>query len=189
MHKMSTFVVLTTRQALPAGRRPRNATPTSPMGSWLPRLGITSPGCILPSTDILSVRPLPETEASFGSTALPAKSRSALVVSHHLDGFLRTMSHGLVASRCQPWGSTRFAQLSSQSPEGPSQLEPPSSHRSLTPFEEFPSLSSRVASLRPLHLLPLATRPVPRPRPRHATRLTRSPKRTRQWGQGTISSW
>jgi len=161
MRKMSTFVVLTTRQALPAGRRPRNTTATSPKGNWLPRLGITSPGCSRPSTDMLSARLLPETEASFGLAALPAKSRSALVVSHHLDGFLRTMSHGLVASRCQPWGSTRFAQPRSQSPEGLSQLEPPSPHRRLTPFEEFPSPSSRVASLRPLHLLPLTTRPVP----------------------------
>jgi hypothetical protein len=35
----------------------------------------------------------------------------------------------------------------------------------LAPFEEFPSISSRAASLRPLHLLSLAARPVPKRRP------------------------
>jgi len=40
---------------------------------------------------------------------LPAsESRSVLVVSHHLDGFLRSKGRGLVASRCQSWGSPRF---------------------------------------------------------------------------------
>jgi len=38
----------------------------------------------------------------------PPKSRSALVVSHHLDGFLRFSSRGLVASRCRSWGPPRF---------------------------------------------------------------------------------
>jgi hypothetical protein len=37
------------------------------------------------------------------------KSRSALVVSLHLDGFRRTNGRGLVASHCRPWGSLRFA--------------------------------------------------------------------------------
>jgi len=40
---------------------------------------------------------------------LPAsESRSVLVVLHHLDGFLRSKGCGLVASRCQSWGSPRF---------------------------------------------------------------------------------
>jgi hypothetical protein len=33
----------------------------------------------------------------------PSKSRSVLVVSHHLDGFLRCVVCGLVASRCRSW--------------------------------------------------------------------------------------
>ena len=37
---------------------------------------------------------------------LPA--RSALVVLHHLSGFLLRAGFGLVASRCQSWGSSRF---------------------------------------------------------------------------------
>lgn len=36
------------------------------------------------------------------------KSRSALVVSLHLDGFRRASGRGLVASHCRPWGSLRF---------------------------------------------------------------------------------
>jgi len=36
------------------------------------------------------------------------KSRSALVVSLHLDGFRRANGRGLVASHCRPWGSLRF---------------------------------------------------------------------------------
>jgi hypothetical protein len=40
---------------------------------------------------------------------LPAsESRSARVVLHHLGGFLRSEGRGLVASRCQSWGSPRF---------------------------------------------------------------------------------
>jgi hypothetical protein len=39
------------------------------------------------------------------------ESRSVLVVSHHLDGFLRSGDCGLVASRCRSWGSPRFPHL------------------------------------------------------------------------------
>jgi len=42
----------------------------------------------------------------------PPKSRSALVVLHHLDGFLRCSDCGLVASRCQSWGPPRFRMVS-----------------------------------------------------------------------------
>jgi hypothetical protein len=74
-----------------------------------------------PSTDVSNARPLPEPSpcedpASGGSeepradgTTRPA-SRSDLVVSHHLAGFLRAKDRGLVASRCRSWGSPRFLQ-------------------------------------------------------------------------------
>jgi hypothetical protein len=74
-----------------------------------------------PSTDISNARPLPEPSpcedpASGGSeepradgTTRPA-SRSDLVVSHHLAGFLRAKDRGLVASRYRSWGSPRFLQ-------------------------------------------------------------------------------
>lgn len=44
----------------------------------------------------------------FGSTMPLVDSRSALVVLHHRDGFLRDPGRELVASRCRPWGSSRF---------------------------------------------------------------------------------
>jgi hypothetical protein len=46
----------------------------------------------------------------------PSSSRSVLVVSHHLDGFLRAKDHGLVASRYRSWGSPRFPK---PAPHGP----------------------------------------------------------------------
>jgi hypothetical protein len=38
----------------------------------------------------------------------PPPSRSVLAVSHGLDGLLHLQGRGLVASRCQSWGSPRF---------------------------------------------------------------------------------
>jgi hypothetical protein len=37
-----------------------------------------------------------------------SKSRSARVVSHHLDGFLRATARRFVAPCCRSWGSPRF---------------------------------------------------------------------------------
>jgi hypothetical protein len=49
-----------------------------------------------PPAGIPSARPLPEAEASFGPTLPSADSRSTLMVSHHLDGFLRARVTGLL---------------------------------------------------------------------------------------------
>ena len=49
-----------------------------------------------PSAGIPSARPLPGAEAPFGPTLPHAGSRSALVVSHHLDVLLRTKVTGLL---------------------------------------------------------------------------------------------
>ncbi len=46
-------------------------------------------------------------------------SRSALVVSHHLGGFLRAAGPGLVASRYRTWGSLRFTYAKRQVYEAP----------------------------------------------------------------------
>jgi len=51
---------------------------------------------VCPSADIPAARPLPGAEAPFGLTVPPARSRSAFVVSHHLDGLLRTTATGLL---------------------------------------------------------------------------------------------
>jgi hypothetical protein len=56
------------------------------------------------------MRPLPPALPPASASGSPdPTTRSALVVSHHLDGFLRTWARGLVASRCRSWGSPRFA--------------------------------------------------------------------------------
>jgi len=63
-----------------------------------------------PSIDMLAKRQLPRRRRAVASASKvpPSKSRSALVVLHHLGGFLRSASCGLVASRCRSWGSPRF---------------------------------------------------------------------------------
>src|SRR5688572_19961553 len=44
-------------------------------------------------------------------------SCSVHVVSHHLDGFLRTAGSGLVASRYRTWGSLRFTSTKRRKPK------------------------------------------------------------------------
>jgi hypothetical protein len=57
-----------------------------------------------------SARPLPTRRQAPGLRTPRATERSgsALVVSHHLDGLLRTDGASIVAARCRPWGSPRF---------------------------------------------------------------------------------
>jgi hypothetical protein len=86
-------------------------------------------------------------------TTRPA-SRSALVVSHHLDGFLRAKDRGLVASRYRSWGSPRFTETCSHDPTPTARVGgPPEAARrtgarqasfpaTLRPFEEFPSFAA-----------------------------------------------
>jgi len=67
------------------------------------------------------------------------QSRSALVVSHHLDGFLRAKGCGFVAPRCQP-GVRRVSCLPPPaSPEGDKRGSGTVPATRFTPFEEFPS--------------------------------------------------
>jgi hypothetical protein len=47
----------------------------------------------------------------FGVEGATLAACSALVVSHHLGGFLLRKVRGLVASRCRSWGSSRFRRL------------------------------------------------------------------------------
>jgi len=58
---------------------------------------------------LLLPSPMVETTSDFcfGPPSPGGRSRSALVVSHHLDGFLRRVSCGFVAPRCRSWGSSR----------------------------------------------------------------------------------
>jgi hypothetical protein len=63
--------------------------------------------------------------ARFGLEVPPSKSRSVLVVSHHLDGFLRCCGCGLVASRCRSWGSSRFGLQMAGDQAGRLETSPP----------------------------------------------------------------
>ena len=92
-----------------------------------------------PSADMPSVRPLQEAEAPVGLTVPPASSRSALVVSHHLDGLLRTMGRGFIAPRSQP-GVRRVSGLAAFSAaRGRRRWAGTFPATRFTPFEEFPS--------------------------------------------------
>lgn len=88
-------------------RNARSAEAPRSCLSW----GSSRPSAVPPAPRPLPVRP-PATEAAgkrpFGSTMPLVDSRSALVVLHHRDGFLRDSGCELVASRCRPWGSSRF---------------------------------------------------------------------------------
>lgn len=78
-----------------------------------------------------------------------SESCSALVVSHHLGGFLRSGGRGLVASRCQSWGSPRFLTSGSWSGPAPVRDRHPVGRSAdafpatlFTPLEEFHSTAA-----------------------------------------------
>ena len=74
---------------------------------------------------------------AIGSLVPTRESRSVLVVSHHLDGFLRTDGADTVAARCRPWGPPCFDDpltcTRSLSRELTGQHERARSHGALTP--------------------------------------------------------
>lgn len=130
-------------------RNSRSAEALRSCLSW----GSSRPSTVPPVPRPLPVRP-PATEVtgerSFGPTMPLVDSRSALVVLHHRDGFLRDSGCELVASRCRSWGSSRF-------PTSRARLPHPLVLRRerwevarntiavlamLTPFEESPSPSA-----------------------------------------------
>jgi hypothetical protein len=61
---------------------------------------------------------------TFGLRMPIRKSRSDLVVSHHLAGFLRARAGRLVASCSRPWGSPRFTRTSRSQPRSPRRDHP-----------------------------------------------------------------
>jgi hypothetical protein len=131
-----------------------SASPSSPRPSPLPRdpaqarfpvaLTIRRPRRVSSSRFPSAGSPLdPSTPGpapkrwTFGPLVPPRGSRSARVVSHHLDGFLRTDGASTVAARSRPWGSPCFSDtlpctvLLSREPPG--QRDRARSHGALTP--------------------------------------------------------
>jgi hypothetical protein len=119
-------------------------------------------------------RPLPGAEAPFGPTLPNAWSRSALVVSRHLDGFLRAEGRGFVAPRCQSWSSPRFSlviasvlcQPGGGFGRGTTDQSVPATR--FTPFEDFPSPAAAPSHDGRCHLavtLSPLRRPAPKQRP------------------------
>jgi hypothetical protein len=104
------FMTLGTVFPTPAGPSARPATPPDESGRATRRAA--SPGM---SKDRPSVVP-PARESTPGHRLRgdrrdgPASSRprSALVVSHHLGGFLLPVPCARITARCRPWGSSRF---------------------------------------------------------------------------------
>jgi len=104
---------------------------------------------VCPPADVPPMRPLPGAEAPFGSTVPTVESRSAFVVSHHHDGFLRTRVTGLL----HPATGQGFAAFRASQP----QCNPKATLDTVgSPREAFhtlrrvPLVCSRTASLRPL---------------------------------------
>jgi hypothetical protein len=92
-----------------------------------------------PPAGIPHARPLPGAEAPFGPTLLRADSRSALVVSHHLNGLLRAKVTGLLhPATGQGFAAFHACRLPAP-PEGDvvGRVALPATR--FTPFEEFPS--------------------------------------------------
>jgi hypothetical protein len=87
----------------------------------------------------------------FGVLVPTSASRSVLVVSHHLDGFLRPCSAGIVAACCRSWGSPCFGQRMACT--APRQREPPApcgpSPRCNHPPKNLPADSCSRCSPRP----------------------------------------
>jgi hypothetical protein len=114
-----------------------------------PCVGSSSRGIGVPAADVPPARPLRGAEAPVGPASPGADSRSVLVVSHHLDGFLRVgvagllhpaTGQGFTAFRaCRQGGRPKAASMPGTVPAV-----------RFAPFEEFPSSAAGHASLRPL---------------------------------------
>jgi hypothetical protein len=111
-----------------------------------------------PSTDVPACVHSRE-QAPFGPALRPAGSRSALVVSHHLDGFLRTRAAGLLHPAAG-LGFTAFRSASEPVPPDTAEAEvgtvadlsSPLPAARFTPFEECPRRQPEPASPRALCL-------------------------------------
>jgi len=126
--------------------------PTSEDDLLSVRLSWDSSSCVIPSSDMPAARPLPDDiAATVRPVAAKRPTRSALVVSHHLDGLLRAPDLEFIAPRNRI-GFAAFPELAttradrSRRPMVTILL----SRNAVHTLRRIPLASSRTASLRPL---------------------------------------
>jgi hypothetical protein len=129
-----------------------------------------------PSADKNRVRQLPGA-SSLRHGAATRRTCSARVVSHHLDGLLRTRPRGLVASRSRP-GVRRVSGAPEPVPSCPTEVgqtrwrtsDPLSRDAGFHTLRRVSSSTAGTASPRSVAFLPLPALvpPRPQPKPRHA---------------------
>jgi hypothetical protein len=110
----------------PGARDPRERGPADLAWSCLPRTrSFEVPSSGLPAavhsrhTPRRHERVVTTGNEPSGHGCQATASCSVHVVSHHLDGFLRTAGSGLVASRYRTWGSLRFTSTKRRKPKFP----------------------------------------------------------------------
>jgi len=114
-----------------------------------PCVGSSSLGIGVPAADVPPARPLRGAEAPVGPAPPGAGSCSVLVVSHHLDGFLRVGVAGLLhPATGQGFTAFRACRQGGRPKAASMPGTVPAVH--IAPFEEFPSSAAGHASLRPL---------------------------------------
>jgi hypothetical protein len=134
----------------PFAQPPQGGSPVETNPDFVPPL-VALPACrpsVVSRRCVHSRTPL-QAAMAFGPRVPHLDSCSARVVSHHLDGLLRTGACGLVASRFRPWGSPRFVPACPAPPKrrwGPARSSPQRGHT----LQRVPLVSSRTASLQPL---------------------------------------
>jgi hypothetical protein len=122
----------------------------------------------------------------FGREGATPSACSALVVSHHLGGFLLRSFRGLVASRCRSWGSSRFRRrrLGSQGPKAlPDSIAAFPATSVSYPSKDDPRLQPHHVTVAVASLVfgsPLSRR-APPSRPCSAVESGTSPRRCRRW--------
>jgi len=160
---VGTIAVTASRPPARAPVAPLRGARASTLASGCPGHPVAPPRLLLevPSIGLRFGRPLPAPCSgelvAFGRFLPGNLSRSALVVSRHLDGFLRPRGAGVVAACCRSWGSPCFVRraprgvlLDCESPSGGRWAFPRCVHPSKMLPADSCSLAHRVVPEGPL---------------------------------------
>jgi len=144
-----------------------------------PCVGSSSLGILLPAADVPPARPLRGAEAPVGPAPPGAGSRSALVVSHHLDGFLRAGVAGLLhPATGRGFTAFRFDRPLGGRPKAASDCRDP--RGAFRTLRRVPLVSSRtrITARRCLPVVTVLPGSGRRPKPVHCRPTLRSGGRT-----------